>query len=218
MKAAHGEGRLVLESNSLSRGSLLAISAVNLNGNNQYAGQDIWVDLHNDFGSWAAPIGTSGPAPAVNADGYPLAPGSTAANVASYPDGDYALSYQGTGTVSFSGIGSLAGPLVTNNGVTTGTVVINHSTGNGITGLRHDCHRSQPDGDDQQFPPLCSRVRHQPDPDVHQRVSPVAQALFDDPVRELERRDQFDYDFLARARTLRPRSWQRPIWAFPTKT
>ena len=63
----------------------------------------------------------------MNADNYPLAPASAGARLDSYPDGDYQLSYQGTGTVTFSGIGYLAGPVTTNsNGVSTGTVVIDH--------------------------------------------------------------------------------------------
>ena len=56
----------------------------------------------------------------------------TGGNLLNYPDGDYQLSYQGTATVSFSGIGYLAGPVTTNrNGLSTGTVVIDHSLGNG---------------------------------------------------------------------------------------
>ena len=51
----------------------------------------------------------------VNANDYPLVPATTFANLLSYPDGDYQLSYQGTATVSFGGIGYLAGPVVTNS-------------------------------------------------------------------------------------------------------
>ena len=89
--------------------------------------------MHNLFRSWG-PLDhpeAGGPAIPVNANNYPLAPASTIADLAAYPDGDYQLSYQGTATVSFSGIGSLSGPLVTEGGVTTGTVVIDHNQGDG---------------------------------------------------------------------------------------
>ncbi len=104
---------------------------VNLNFNSPWAGDPVWVDVHNLFRSWGPvnnPWATS-PAPAVNSDNYPLAPASTLANVANYPDGMYQLSYQGTGTVAFSGIGQLVGPITTVNGVSTGTVQISHSFG-----------------------------------------------------------------------------------------
>jgi NPCBM/NEW2 domain len=104
---------------------------VNLNFNASYAGDYIWVDVHNLFSTWANPNGST-PAPPVNANNYPLAPAVTGGNLLNYPDGDYQLSYQGTATVSFSGIGYLAGPVTTNrNGVSTGTVVIDHSLGDG---------------------------------------------------------------------------------------
>ncbi len=109
---------------------------VNLTFNYLTAGQDVWVDVGKLFGAWGAPVGptgsATGPAPAVNADNYPLAPASTGARLGSYPDGDYQLSYQGTGIVTFSGIGYLAGPVTTNSdGVSTGTVVIDHDLGAG---------------------------------------------------------------------------------------
>ena len=65
----------------------------------------------------------------MNSDYYPLANATTSANLAYYPDGNYQLSYQGTGTVSFGGIGSLASPITTDsNGVHTAAVLINHDT------------------------------------------------------------------------------------------
>jgi hypothetical protein len=102
---------------------------VNLAPNSQYSGDFIWVDVHNLFAPWGqvdAP-GVYTPAIPVNANNYPLAPAAAGANLLNYPDGDYQLSYQGTATLTFSGIGYLAGPVVTNSsGVSTGTVVINH--------------------------------------------------------------------------------------------
>ena len=110
---------------------------VNLNFNSAYNGEYTWVDVHNLFNSWGPAGDPSGGGPsgvAVNSDNYPLAPASAAVRLSYYPDGDYQLSYQGTGTVSFTGIGYLAGPVTTNSsGVSTGTVVVNHDLGNGMT-------------------------------------------------------------------------------------
>ena len=52
---------------------------VNLNINNQYTGDYIWVDVHNLFSPWASL--TTGTVP-VNANNYPLAPASTFADLA----------------------------------------------------------------------------------------------------------------------------------------
>jgi len=104
---------------------VLSDIGVNLASNASDAGDPIWVDVHNTFSGWGSGV-------AVNSDSYPLEDATTGADLQYYPDGDYLLSYQGTGTVAFSGIGSLAGPVVTgSNGVSTGTVVINHQQGNG---------------------------------------------------------------------------------------
>jgi hypothetical protein len=104
---------------------------VNLNFN---VADYVWVDVRNLFSTWG-PLGNPGGSPRtipVNADNYPLAPASAVAGLNYYPDGNYALSYQGTATVSFSGAGYLAGPIVTNSsGVHTGTVVVNHAAGLG---------------------------------------------------------------------------------------
>ena len=74
-------------------------------GNEAYAGDPIWTDLHNLAWSW------SGTATPLTADGYPLASSSTAFNLTNYPDGVYQFSYTGTATVAFSDIGQLAGPV-----------------------------------------------------------------------------------------------------------
>jgi len=104
---------------------VLSDIGINLASNATDTNDPIWVDVHNTFVGWGAGV-------PVNSDNYPLENASTGTNLGGYPDGNYLLSYQGTGTVTFSGIGYLAGPLVTgSNGVTTGTVVINHQLGNG---------------------------------------------------------------------------------------
>ena len=66
------------------------------------------------------------------------------------------------------------------------------------TSLPH-CHGRELDGHDEQFSPVCSRVRQQSDADVHKHFSQLAQAVLDDPLRELEQRDQFDSIQLAGA-------------------
>src|SRR5262249_33112644 len=78
---------------------------INLNANVSYLGDYIWVDVHNLFKDWGPPNNAGGSGVPVNANNYPLAPASTDADLSDYPDGDYQLSYQGAGTVSFSGIG-----------------------------------------------------------------------------------------------------------------
>ena len=104
--------------------TMLSDFGVSVGPNSTYDGNYVWVDVHNLFRTWA-PITGTGTIP-VNSDNYPVAPATTWANLASYPDGDYQLSYQGTGTVAIGGIGYLAGPITTNSdGVHTGTVVIN---------------------------------------------------------------------------------------------
>jgi hypothetical protein len=106
--------------------------ALGANGGYGNGSDYIWVDVHNVFGSWA-PLGTTGTVP-VNSDDYPLESAQSSALLTGYPDGDYQLSYTGTGTVSFSGIGTLAGPITTDsNGVHSGTVILNqdsHSNNN----------------------------------------------------------------------------------------
>ncbi len=113
---------------------VLANIGVNLATNVAWTGDPLWVDLHNVFGAWGPGNDPwqQTPAVPVNSDSYPLENASAAADIAGYPDGNYQLSYQGTGTVTFSDVGSLAGPLVKgSNGVTTGTVVVNHKLGDG---------------------------------------------------------------------------------------
>ena len=109
---------------------------VNLGTNSQTYSDPIWTDLHNLAYPWEAPSTTSGFAAAdtaipLTADTYPLANAATTFNLANYPDGNYQFSFTGTATVTFSDIGQLAGPVTVSNGVTSGTVVVNHNTGDG---------------------------------------------------------------------------------------
>ena len=67
----------------------------------------------------------------LTADDYPLANATTSFNLTNYPDGNYRFSLTGSATVAFTDIGQLAGPVTVSNGVTTGTVIVNHQTGDG---------------------------------------------------------------------------------------
>ncbi len=115
--AEHLEPRIVLN------GAI----GVNLDFNESYNNDPIWTDLHNlAESSWAAlPPNTS---VSLTADDYPLVNASISFNLDNYPDGDYGFSYTGAGTATFSGVGQLAAPATVANGVTTGTIVVNHET------------------------------------------------------------------------------------------
>lgn len=123
------ESRVVMSSTATPASNI----GVNLNSNTA-AGDPMWVDVHNVFRTWGPfnNFWATSPAPPVNSDNYPLAPASTWANLGSYPDGAYQLSYQGTATLTFSGIGQLVGSITTSNGVSTGTVQVNHALGTGL--------------------------------------------------------------------------------------
>ena len=109
---------------------------INLGATSQTYSDPIWTDLHNLAYPWEAPSTTIGIAAAdtaipLTADTYPLTNAATTFNLANYPDGNYQFSFTGTATVTFSDIGQLAGPVTVSNGVTSGTVVVNHKTGDG---------------------------------------------------------------------------------------
>ena len=113
----------------------LVLSNVGVNvGSNYTDGQPLWVNVRNAFSSWASysNVYASSPSVTTNATGYPTSSASAFVNLENYPAGNYQLSYTGTATLTFSGVGALAGPITTNSsGVSTGTVVVNHSMGNG---------------------------------------------------------------------------------------
>ena len=123
-RAEHLEPRIVLS----------AQIGVNLDGNASYNNDPIWTDLHNLALPWEAPTTTMGSSAAdtaipLTATEYPLANAATTFTLVNYPDGDYQFSYTGTATVTFTDIGYLSGPVTVSGGVTTGTVVVNHQTG-----------------------------------------------------------------------------------------
>ena len=108
--------------------TLSAEIGVNLGPNTEWNNDPIWTDLHNLASSWT-PL--SGSSLALSPDGYPLANAAVAFATENYPDGNYEFSYTGAGTVAFSDVGQLAGPVTVSDGVTTGTVVVTHALGDG---------------------------------------------------------------------------------------
>jgi hypothetical protein len=109
---------------------LSAEVGINLDLNASYNNDPIWTDLHNLASKWYP---SSGSTVALTADGYPLANASTSFVTANYPNGTYGFSYTGSGTVTFSDVGQSMGPVTVSNGVTTGTVVVNHLLYDGST-------------------------------------------------------------------------------------
>ncbi len=108
----------------------VVLSGSNVGINLDFIGAPAWVNLAkmaNPWSSYANPsTGSTGNV------GYPTAPASTLIPTAGYPDGDYDISFQGTANITFSGVGSLAGPITTNSaGLSTGVVVVNHELGDG---------------------------------------------------------------------------------------
>ena len=111
-----------------SRIALSAEVGVSLNSNSVYDNDPIWNDLHNlVYGSWVANApNTTVP---LTADGYPLVAATINFELSNYPNGNYGFSYTGAGTATFSSVGQLAAPPTVSNGVTTGTIVVNHQQG-----------------------------------------------------------------------------------------
>ncbi len=119
-----------------SRTLLSANIGVNLPTNRDYNNDEIWTDVHNIAFPWEAPTTTMGYAAndtaiPLTSDNYPLAPAATSFDLVSYPDGAYQFSFTGSATVSFSDIGVLSGPVTVSGGVSSGTVIVNHKTGDG---------------------------------------------------------------------------------------
>jgi NPCBM/NEW2 domain len=115
---------------------LSADVGINLDADSNASNDPIWTDLRNYSFPWEAPNTTIGPAAPdtaipLTADSYPLANAATTFNLTNYPNGNYQFSYTGTATVTFSDIGQLAGPVTVSGGVTSGTVIVNHGTGDG---------------------------------------------------------------------------------------
>jgi hypothetical protein len=103
-------------------------AGVNLGALYQGDKQEVWVDIRHNFTPWR-PATQGGPAVPLTPQGYPLADASTWELIPDYPDGDYDVSYKGTATLSFSGVGKLAGqPTLGSDGLYHATLQVNHAT------------------------------------------------------------------------------------------
>src|SRR5262249_23640268 len=90
---------------------------VNLDFNSVYTSNSnpMWVDVHNGARGWGTPGDGWDPSPSIplTPDNYPLANAEAVVNLVNYPDGNYQLSYTGSASVTFAGVGQLAGPVTT---------------------------------------------------------------------------------------------------------
>jgi hypothetical protein len=100
---------------------------IGISGNAPYSADGAWVDVRNLFGPWGSYSNPSQPATGLplTADGYPLSNASTATPLFGYSGGTYTLTYTGTATLTFAGIGQLSSPVTTEpDGVSTATVLV----------------------------------------------------------------------------------------------
>ena len=95
------------------------------------AGDATWVDIRHLFVPWGKFSGTSyspNPSLPLTSTGYPLAPAGAYADINTYPNGVYQISYQGTATLSFWGVGQLAAPATLGgDGLHHALLTVNHS-------------------------------------------------------------------------------------------
>ena len=114
----------------LENRTLLSTIGVNVKGNSPWAGDATWVDVRHLFLPWGEILGgnySPDPSLPLTSTGYPLATAGTYANIANYPDGLYQVSYQGTATLSFWGVGQLTTPATLgSDGLYHAVVTVNH--------------------------------------------------------------------------------------------
>ena len=104
---------------------------VNLARNTDWSTDQAWVDvthLFRQWGQWNKPW-LDAPNLPLTDQGLPLADASALTYLKDYHDGTYTLTFAGTATVDASGMGRLAGPVTTSNGVTRGEIVVDHTRG-----------------------------------------------------------------------------------------
>ncbi|MDG3003703.1 NPCBM/NEW2 domain-containing protein [Paludisphaera mucosa] len=113
----------------MERRALLSGVGVNLEHNYPWDQDEIWTDIGQVMNGWSKvstlPGWSADPSIPKTTTGYPLAAAVAYATLAKYPDGVYQVSYEGTASVDFSGVGVLAAPMVKGaDGVTRGTVIV----------------------------------------------------------------------------------------------
>ncbi|AMV38939.1 NPCBM/NEW2 domain-containing protein [Planctomyces sp. SH-PL62] len=113
----------------MERRALLSGTGVNLPVNADYIPEAFWTDIQKSMGGWGLAdrskywqIDKTIP---TTEEGYALAPASASAKLDYYPDGAYQVSFAGTATLEFWGVGELAAPMVKgSDGITRGTVIV----------------------------------------------------------------------------------------------
>jgi hypothetical protein len=126
-------------------------TGINIGANSPASTEGMWVDVAKTFSAWYPSGSTTLP---LTPQGYPLANAYAFSSVAGSPDGAYQLSFQGTGNLAVSGMGSLNGPVVRGaDGVSRAQITVNHAASGtlylSLTGVSasdpvHDLHLVQP--------------------------------------------------------------------------
>ena len=103
--------------------------AVNLGNVRDYAVAVPFVNVIKGFRRWQIPTEFDNEIPDGDrtANNYPMIDADAINFLDDYPDGDYLLSYEGTGDIAASGIGRLKGDLVKTGDLTTGTITVDRS-------------------------------------------------------------------------------------------
>ena len=114
-----------LESRAMMDGSQPPLG-INLTGNFSDSTQAAFADILKQAEGWQPIAGGTAP---LTADGYPSVPSSTYTLLSAYPAGTYKLSYQGTGTLVFSGAATLVPASITQsvNGTHYADVTVTHT-------------------------------------------------------------------------------------------
>jgi fibronectin type 3 domain-containing protein len=101
---------------------------INLSGNDDFRTQALWLNVRKGFSPWMYPNSSNFLSSTdQTTTGYPLVNAYAVNFMAGYPDGNYTLQYNGTGTISFSGMGAIVpGSTSTTlvNGITTTTATV----------------------------------------------------------------------------------------------
>ena len=117
-----------LETRTVLNASLGSLAGVNVSAIGPADSAETWVDAAKDLAPWGTVANPFSPSTTIplNATGYPLADAATYTALTAYPDGVYTLSFTGKATLNVSGMASVIGTPVVQNGVTTAMVQVTH--------------------------------------------------------------------------------------------
>src|SRR4051812_31654699 len=106
-RKSRAKARLSVE--ALEGRALMSSYGVDLKGISAWGGEPTFIDVRHTFLPWGIWDGgfKSDPTLPLTPQGYPTGPGAaaTGAFVDNYPDGTYQVSYKGTATLVFDGVG-----------------------------------------------------------------------------------------------------------------